>query len=380
MIRNYFSKLFTPHKPLPAGLYHYQAPKNDPRNYRLHLRLESDGSGTLIINASTNLHLNQTAAEYAYYFVQNMPVEQVGLKMAARYHIDPSQARQDYLDLTDRILTIIETPDLAPDTFLDFERQVPYSGNISAPYRLDCALTYHLVQETPGLAPTERVVQELSTNEWQAVLDKAWAVGIPQITFTGGEPTLRADLPALITHAESNGQISGLLSDGLKLEDAEYLDDLLQTGLDFLMMVLQPDNEQAWRALQNAMAADLYVIVHLTITDANAASITDTLKRLATMGVRAISLSAADPSLADALRAARQSVANLALELVWNLPVPYSSLHPLALELENHEIPQGAGRAWLYVEPDGDVLPGQGINQPLGNILRDPWEKIWLKK
>ncbi len=35
----------------------------------------------------------------------------------------------------------------------------------------------------------------------------------------------------------------------------------------------------------------------------------------------------------------------------------------------------------LYVEPDGDVLPAQGIaNQILGNLLRDPWEKIYHPK
>jgi len=36
-----------------------------------------------------------------------------------------------------------------------------------------------------------------------------------------------------------------------------------------------------------------------------------------------------------------------------------------------------AGRAWLYIEPDGDVLPAQEINQVLGNFLTDSWQKIW---
>jgi len=57
--------------------------------------------------------------------------------------------------------------------------------------------------------------------------------------------------------------------------------------------------------------------------------------------------------------------------------VPYSALNPVSLELEGNEVPEGAGRAWLYVEPDGDVLPAQGVNRVLGNILRDPWEQIW---
>ena len=69
------------------------------------------------------------------------------------------------------------------------------------------------------------------------------------------------------------------------------------------------------------------------------------------------------------------------MDLVWDMPVPYSENNPVTLELENvaeQEAPVGAGKAWLYVEPDGDVLPAQGLyDQILGNILNDPWEKIW---
>ena len=69
------------------------------------------------------------------------------------------------------------------------------------------------------------------------------------------------------------------------------------------------------------------------------------------------------------------------MRLVWDLPVPYSHFHPVALELAEHEeVPQGAGKAWLYVEPDGDVLPAQGVNQVLGNLLNDSWNKIWSNR
>jgi MoaA/NifB/PqqE/SkfB family radical SAM enzyme len=67
----------------------------------------------------------------------------------------------------------------------------------------------------------------------------------------------------------------------------------------------------------------------------------------------------------------------LGIELVWNLPVPYSAANPIALERNRLEKPEGAGRAWLYVEPDGDVFPDQGILQPMGNLLTDSWESIW---
>jgi hypothetical protein len=373
-----FRRLFTHIQPISEGIYHYQAPSDDPRNYRMHLRLERDGDGVLIINASTVLHLNQTAAEYAYYLVHNTPADQVAEKMAKRYRVSPSQAREDYVNLSERIQTLIETPDLDPVSFLDFDRQRPYTGYISAPYRLDCALTYRLPESAPQeAAPQERVERELDTSDWKVVLDKAWVAGIPHVVFTGGEPTLREDLPELIAHAEHLGQISGLLSNGLRLVDSEYLGELLQTGLDHLMIVLRPEQETAWQALENALVEDLFVAVHLTITPENLEQVPTWLIRLADMGVHEISLSASEASLSTALEAAREQAAALELDLIWNLPVPYSALNPVQLELSEPSQQEGAGRAWMYIEPDGDVLPMQDGKPVLGNLLKDPWEQIW---
>jgi hypothetical protein len=95
---------------------------------------EQDGHGVLIINASTVLHLNQTAAEYAYYFVNNIRAEEVGRRVSQRYHVSSEQARRDYQDTTDRILTVIEMHDPIRD-LSGFERRSLLS-RISAPYRL----------------------------------------------------------------------------------------------------------------------------------------------------------------------------------------------------------------------------------------------------
>lgn len=369
--------LFTPIKPIPSGIYHYISPPDDPRNYRLHLRLEPGGNGVLIINASTILHLNQTAAEYAYYLVKNEPVEQAAHKMVERYHVELEQAKNDYRELVDRIQTLINTPDLDPVTFLDLDRIRPFTGHITAPYRLDCALTYRIPGRGTETALVKRVDRELDTIEWKSVFDKAWSVGIPHIIFTGGEPTLRDDLPELIAHAESNDQVTGLISDGLRLSERDYLDSLLQTGLDHLMIIFQPDNEAAWDALENSLVEDLFVAVHLTLDDKNKDELAGLIDQLAERGVKAISLSAHDQSLYGVLEKLRNQVADLNLELVWNLPVPYSTFNPVDLETELIEQIEGEGRAWLYVEPDGDVLPAQGVNRVLGNILSDNWDQIW---
>ena len=348
-------------------------------HYRLHLRVEPDGSGVLIINASRVVHLNPTATEYAYHFIKDSSEDDASRSISARYRVSRKQALEDYHYFIERIQALVTTPDLDPVTMLEFERVRPYETDLTAPLRLDCALTYRLpAGADPISAPSKRVTRELTTEEWNSVLDKAWAFGIPHVTFTGGEPTLREDLPELISHAETNGQVTGLLTDGLKFIDAAYLDKLLQTGLDHLLFILAPENPVSWQALEVCLKADIFVTVHLTIKEPDAAKFKATLDKVAGMGVKSLSLTA-EPAYRDAVLQNRETLAELGISLVWDLPVPYSENHPVAFELVDDEAaPSGAGKAWLYIEPDGDVLPTQGkADQVLGNILADDWSKLY---
>lgn len=375
-VRRYFQKA----RPLTPGTYHYQAPPEDPRNFRLHLRIEPGGSSILVINAATILHLNETATEFAFHFLKQTPFEVAARQIARRYNAPLEQIKMDYEGFIQRVQSVVDSPDLDPETFLDFERTIPYTQDITAPYRLDCALTYRLPEGVdPTYAPTKRVDHELTTEEWKSILNKAWDAGIPHVIFTGGEPTLRPDLAELISHAESNGQVSGLLSDAMRLSDTEYLEELLRTGLDHLMIVFQPEKELSWGGLNSALAEDLFIAAHLTLTPQTAGSAVQMVDYLHQQGVKAISLSATDTSLSKQLASARDRAAALNLTLVWNLPVPYSLVNPVSLETQVDSQATGAGHSWLYVEPDGDVLPAQGINQVLGNLLRDPWNPIWTK-
>jgi hypothetical protein len=367
--------MFSPIQPLPAGLYQYTSPQDDPRNYRLHLRIEESGNGVLIVNGSTILHLNHTATEYAYYLIHNMPPHEVGKRMLKRYQIDQDQAVKDYLDFSDRLQILINTPDLDPVKYLDFERRQPYQGHILAPYRMDCAVTYKLNNGNLSNQGIEgRVSRELSKEEWFTIFDKAWQAGIPHIVFTGGEATLREDLPELIAHAEQNGQITGLLTDGLRFQEKDYLQRILMNGLDHMMIVLRPDREESWLALDNVIREDIFLVVHLTISPGNLESTQSIIHRLMNHGVKAVSLSTTSAELRNELNQARELLASLHLELIWNLPVPYSEINPIRLEIPDP--PALAGKAWIYLEPDGDILPAQGVQKVLGNFLVDDWESI----
>jgi len=373
------AELFSPVKALPEGVYHLQSPAQEQRPYRLHLRLQKGGTGILILNASTVLQLNPTAAEYAFHMIKGSEAQEAAKAISARYRISKSQALADYNDFVERIFTLINSTDLDPVSVLDFERVLPNSAELTAPLRLDCALTYRLPEGGDPLnAPVKRVGRELSTAEWQAVIDKAWAAGIPHIVFTGGEATLRDDLAELIAHAEKNGQVTGLLTDGLKLADNAYLERLLQTGLDHLMIVLPTNAEPDWQVIQNALVADIFLSIHITLTSQNISGVRALMDRLHEAGVEALSLSVSDPDLHEELSRLRDHAADINLRLVSDLPVPYSSAHPVALETAYDAEPGGAGKAWMYVEPDGDVLPAQGLaDQVRGNLLKDSWEKIY---
>ena len=377
-IINRLADRFASVRPLPEGMYHKQDMQND-QPYRVHLQLKPDGSGLFILNASTVLQLNATAAEYAYHFIHGTDPNEAVKQIASRYRVNKEVARQDYQDFLDRIETLISTPDLDPVSFLDFERIAPHSADLTSPLRLDCALTYRLRADSNAeYAPTKRVDRELATDEWRTILDKAWRAGIPHVTFTGGEATLREDLPDLIAHAERNGQVCGLLTDGLALLEKAYLDLLLQTGLDHILFLLQPENDRSWMALEQIMAEDIFVTVHLTLNPDNITSADTTLERLAKFNVTSLSLTSSDPSLADTYDLLRDKAASLGLTLKFDLPVPYSASNPVVYEAQEDTIPEGAGRAWLYVEPDGDVLPSQGhSSRVLGNFLRDDWKTIY---
>jgi hypothetical protein len=379
-IEDFFDSFYSKTETIPAGIYLYQAPPDAQLPYKLHLRVESDGSGILILNASTVLHLNQIAAEYTYHLIKGMDKSAIADTVARRYSIPRETAEQDLAEFMDKIDALVNSQDLDPVTYLDMERVAPYSQKLSAPYRLDCALTYRVSDGTDAsVAPTERISRELSTGEWKTIMKNAWEAGIPHIIFTGGEPTLRDDLPELVDYVEELGLVCGLLSDGFKLGSKKYSLELLKNGLDHILLLSNPQDKRFWNALKVLMPLNIAVTVHVTLTADNCAGFPALLDKLAKAGVVSISLSAADESLSDDLHKAGEQAAALGMTQVWDLPVPYSASYPVAFELAGQKIPQGAGKAWLYVEPDGDVLPAQGVNKVLGNLQTDPWEKIWKR-
>ncbi len=386
-----------------AGLYAFRRDRPGEQT-RVHLRIDPDGQGLLMVNASRVYHLNPTGASMAFLALSEKTPDEAVRTMTRLYNIRASQAKHDYAQFLTQIDAIVHPDGACPIHDLELETTLPFSARPSAPYRMDLALTYrckngcaHCYNARPRSHP------ELSTADWLRILDRLWELGIPHIVFTGGEPTLRDDLPELIAHAEQNGQITGINTNGRRLADPDFVSRLVAAGLDHAQITLESHDEQvhdrmvrakgAWQetvaGLRNVLATRMFVMTNTTLLADNSSRLDETLDYLADLGVPTIGLNAliysgrgrtvgtglAEASLPPLLDLAKERTQRHDQRLIWYTPTEYCHFDPVQLELGV----KGCSAA-LYnmcVEPDGSVIPCQSYYHALGSLLDDPWESIW---
>jgi radical SAM protein with 4Fe4S-binding SPASM domain len=386
-----------------AGLYHYDRQSVGERS-RVHLRIDPDGSGLLLVNANRVMHLNPTAAFMAHLILEGVPEKQAIQKITRRYRVPKSQAVDDYAQILGQVNELVRPDGACPLHDLGLDVTAPFSARPSAPYRMDLALTYRCNNDCAHCYNARpRDYPELTTQQWMQVLDRLWDLGVPHVVFTGGEPTLYADLPALIAHAEKLGQISGLNTNGRRLSDPDYLRQLVDAGLDHVQITVESHDpgihdhmvarKGAWEGtiagLRNALDSPLYVMTNTTMLKENSPVLGKTLEFLATIGVPTVGLNALiysgqgltvgtglhESELPPLLELARSLTDANGQRLIWYTPTQYCNFDPMQLELGV----KGCTAA-LYnmcVEPDGRVIPCQSYYQPLGSLLADSWDSIW---
>ena len=385
-----------------TGVYHFLQESEHEKN-RIHLRFDPDGTGTLIVNANRIFHLNPTAALMAFFALKQVPEASALRGISKKYQVSGDQAQKDYSHFLSDFTQLI-SPDTCPICDLDLETTAPFSATPTAPYRMDLALTYRCNNACAHCYNARsRSFPELSTQDWFAILDKLWGLGIPHIVFTGGEPTLREDLPALIQHAEHNGQITGLNTNGRKLKDPIYLQSLIDAGLDHVQITLESHKREihdemvcaagAWQetvaGLKNALQSRLYVMTNTTMLKLNSPYMSETMEFLGQLGLKTIGLNAliysgrgktvgtglSESELFPLLDQAKAITAKYDQRLIWYTPTQYCNFDPVQMQLGV----KGCTAA-LYnmcIEPDGSVIPCQSYYQSLGKLLTNTWDSIW---
>ena len=390
---------------VPPGRYMYRG-EDKFAGMSLQLRVEQRGQGVMVINANTVLHLNHTATAFAYYFMQGLQQEEVLDKIRRMYRVKVDTAKADYEKLVYTISTLAQTEKIDPITYLEIEKEEPFTYQYSAPLRMDLALTFkcqndciHCYAGGPHETP------ELSTVQWKSVIDKLSEIGIFILTFTGGEPTLREDLPELLLYAQNKGMVTGLISNGRKLKDKAYVNLLEKSGLDFVQVTLESQKSEihdkmtnakgSWRetieGIKNAVQSQIYVSTNTTLSKNNVDDFLSTIDFIKSLGVDAFGCNSliysgkatgasqefalSTEDLKTLLPGIRNKAQMIGLKFLWYTPTQYCNFDPVSLGLGVKSCTAAMINA--CIGPNGDVYPCQSYFESLGNILAEPWEKIW---
>lgn len=289
-----------------------------------------------------------------------------------------------------------------------------YSKNMTAPHRMDlmvsamtdecgmwkcnqkCRFCYAAGQELGK-------VSELSCEEWKRAIDRLRAAGVPMLTFTGGEPTLREDIVELVDY--SRWFITRLNTNGVLLSE-ELVAGLKRASLDSLQVTLYSHSaeihntlvgsqhfEDTVEGVKRAVSAGLDVSVNTPLCSLNSDYV-KTLEFISSLGVRFVTVSGlictggalrehdvydlSSDELCEIIKSAKAFCDEKGMEIDFTSPGLISSER---LEELNMNVPScGAALSNMAIAPDGRVIPCQSwlsSDASLGNILADDFADIW---
>lgn len=289
-----------------------------------------------------------------------------------------------------------------------------YAPNMRAPHRMDLMISsmkknntwncnqkcIHCYAAGQKLSETP----ELSTEKWKKIIDICKKECIPQLTFTGGEPTMRKDLVELIDY--SKWFVTRLNTNGVLLTK-NLCEKLFEASLDSVQVTLYSNNPQIHNELvgennfdktvegiKNALAAGLNVSINTPLCSINK-NYLDTIKFAKELGLTYVTCSGlivtgnakqekskntqlSEDELYNILKEAKQYTDDNIMELSFTSPgwVKEEKLTELGLDIPSC----GACLSNMAITPDGNVVPCQSwLNESssLGNILNTKWKKIW---
>ncbi len=288
-----------------------------------------------------------------------------------------------------------------------------YAPYMRAPHRMDMMVSamtkegrWHCNQKCVHCYAAGQVhaeEKELSTAQWKEVLKKLREAGIPQVTFTGGEPTMREDLIELVDAAQ--WFVTRMNTNGIKLSK-ELCKQLWDASLDSIQITFYSDEADIHNKLvganqydatvagiENALEAGLSVSINTPLCTLNK-NYKKTLEFLHNKGVTYVTCSGlittgnATLEASEALQLTTDEIKEVlreAVDYAYANGMEISFTSPgwvenwFCEELDIMSPTCGACLSNMAVTPSGNVVPCQSwlSGDVLGNILNDPWENIW---
>ena len=325
---------------------------------------------------------------------------------------EPLQIESDLQLMLDTLIAVAQGKE--PPLHIQPISLAQYAPRMAAPHRMDLMISTmvkdnawhcnHKCLHCYAANQPLSAVPEMDTDQWLAVIEKCRSIGIPQLTFTGGEPTLRQDLVKLVQAAQ--WFVTRLNTNGRMLTSA-LCKDLRAASLDAVQITFYSADEAVHNELvgvdgytdtvngiKNALAAGLNVSLNTPLCSLNK-DYRATVEFAHGLGIRYLTCSGLIPA-GNAAESASKSVRLTPEELteVLRPAMDFALSHGMEVNFTSPgwldedtltglgfaQIPScGACLSNMAVAPDGTVLPCQSwlTGHGLGHILRTPWNRIW---
>lgn len=424
-INRYMEENFT-------GVLHTTLDPNGPGVVRIHLvppkaEGENTGSSVVILNGQdiipvntswtilliefikeVNKYSGKSISEEDSYTIMNNTVKNVRKVFPL---LSKKLIRNDIFRIMNTFTKVAYGED--PEEDIDYISIGEYAPYMRAPHRMDLLVSamvkdgkWHCNQNCIHCyAAGQELVseKELSTQDWKTIIDKCKESLIPQLTFTGGEPTMREDLFDLIEYA--SWFVTRLNTNGIKLTK-EYCNRLSEVSLDSCQITFYSCDEEIHNRLvganqydstltgiENALGAGISVSINTPLCSLNRDYVR-TLEFLHNKGVRYVTCSGlittgnACNEQSESLQLNTDELKDIlakAVDFCSKNDMEISFTSPGWIEEEYFEMlginkpTCGACLSNMAITPAGNVVPCQSYlsAEPLGNMLKQDFEKIW---
>jgi len=287
---------------------------------------------------------------------------------------------------------------------------LPVLAEVALTYRCNLRCVFCYAGCVHSSRAREAGRREMRTGEVERVLDRIRnQAQVPSVSFTGGEPTLRADLPRLVRHAARKLSMRVNLITNGTLIDAAAARKLAAAGLASAQVSIEgPDAAchdavtgeegsfaRSCRAVAHLRAAGIHTHANTTIHRQNIGRMAE-MPRFArdVLGVDRLSMNMVIPSGSaaeeDALRTSpllrysemapvilsvQQAAQEAGVEFMWYSPTPLCLFNPITAELGNKGC--SACDGLLSVDPYGQILPCSSCEDPVGSLLDEAFSDLW---
>ncbi len=303
--------------------------------------------------------------------------------------------------LNDQIVFSLYLPPLPSKAFIRMikarlksellRRRVPEAVTLAVTARCPCNCVH--------CSAARRRPEELSAEEWKGVIRDALDLGTYNVTFTGGDPLVREDLPELISSVDPARAIAAVFTSGYLLR--ERARELVEAGVYAVHVSIDspdPDEhdelrgtpglfERCLEGIRSCLkeGALVGISTYATPEDVETGKVEDLLRLARRLGVHEVTVFDAVPTgrllhREDVMLSKRHREELADLHLRWNRE-RRSGPRVSVMSYVNSRRGSGcfAGYVQCHVTNDGEVTPCDFTPISFGNVREIGFKRAWRR-